>query len=421
MQSLFSPEVINQIAAMPVYVPPPKPKLILRGYQEEAIESAINHFKNYDAPAILCLPTGAGKSIVIAEIIKRLGNEHILILQPNKEILEQNYNKLIQCDISRSEVGMYAGSVGEKNRSRVTYAIINSIYNQVEDWMHFKYIIIDECHLCNAKNEDGMYAKFINTLKAKTIGLTATPYRLHSSFQYGATIKMLHRTRPLIFKRVIFNVNNQVLFENGYLSPLEYVKFEQQMKLKLASADFEEKSVNRHYMPKMREICNKIAELSSKRKAILVFTTSIEMCFELKERLQKYYDVNNPNGLKVNTVSSKDNIKTRTQAIRDFINGNTQIMINVGILTTGFDFPDLDCIVMLRPTISLSLYYQMLGRGIRLSKNKENCLVVDYANNLQRFGKIEDLHLGKCPKGLDNVYGKLYGHKAQLSHIPFVM
>lgn len=143
MQDLFSSQVINQIAGMPEYIPPQKPQIILRAYQEDAIDSAINHFASYDAPAIVCLPTGAGKSIVIAEIIKRLGNEHILILQPNKEILEQNYNKLIQCGVSKYEVGMYAGSVGEKNRSRVTYAIINSIYKKLN---------AEGCKLLHKKN-----------------------------------------------------------------------------------------------------------------------------------------------------------------------------------------------------------------------------------------------------------------------------
>ena len=156
-------------------------KFQLRDYQQKASNAAISHYKlkngrNY----LMVLPTGAGKSLIIADIAARL-NEPLLVFQPNKEILEQNFAKLQTYGIF--DAGCYSASVKRKDINRITFATIGSVYNHMEDFKHFRYILIDECHLVNPK--EGMYADFFAAAERRIIGLTATPYRFDAKIPYA--------------------------------------------------------------------------------------------------------------------------------------------------------------------------------------------------------------------------------------------
>ena len=157
----------------------------LRSYQQGAIDCVEDPFNG-----ILVLPTGSGKSVVIAGLAQKY-NEPILILQPSKEILEQNYSKIISFVENPDEVGIFSASLNQKTIKRITLATIGSIKNK-EDFSQFKIVIIDECHLVNAKS--GMYSRLLKFLSPKMlIGLTATPYRMHVDDYNGVTWKFLHR------------------------------------------------------------------------------------------------------------------------------------------------------------------------------------------------------------------------------------
>ena len=173
---------------------------VLRDYQQQASDAAVSFFNNKAKKnnAIMVLPTGAGKSLVIADIAARL-NGHTLVFQPSKEILEQNYLKL--CSYGVLDCSIYSASFGRKEISRITFATIGSVINHPELFQHFQNIIIDECHLVNPK--EGMYKSFLSILKCKVLGLTATPYRLSSSRDFGSMLKFITRTRPCIFSEVI--------------------------------------------------------------------------------------------------------------------------------------------------------------------------------------------------------------------------
>lgn len=126
-------------------------KFQLRDYQQNASNAAIAHYKlkngkNY----LMVLPTGAGKSLIIADIAARL-NEPLLVFQPNKEILEQNFAKLQTYGIF--DAGCYSASVKRKDINRITFATIGSVYNHMEDFKHFRYILIDECHWLTRQKE----------------------------------------------------------------------------------------------------------------------------------------------------------------------------------------------------------------------------------------------------------------------------
>jgi DNA repair protein RadD len=134
-------------------------KIKLRDYQSEAIKSIYSHFNDYKYPQIAVLPTGAGKSVIICEILKLLPKySKILVLQPNKEILVQNFNKYQNYS---NDCSIYSASLNKKIMSKVVFATIGSIYKISHKFCDYRYLIIDECHLVNAKDESAMYTDFI--------------------------------------------------------------------------------------------------------------------------------------------------------------------------------------------------------------------------------------------------------------------
>ena len=146
----------------------------LRDYQQQASDAAIRFFKDTKSKknAIMVLPTGSGKSLIIADIAARL-NGYVLVFQPSREILEQNFKKL--CSYGVMDCSVYSASLNSKDVSRITFATIGSVINHPELFTHFNYVIIDECHLVNPKQ--GMYNEFLTMRKCKILGLTATPYQ----------------------------------------------------------------------------------------------------------------------------------------------------------------------------------------------------------------------------------------------------
>jgi len=344
----------------------------LRYYQKEAVEAALAN-KN----GILVLPTGTGKSLCIAGICKEI-KEPILVLQPSKEILEQNFEKIKA--FTDEDIGIYSASKNKKQIHRITLATIGSI-KDLEQFRQFKTLLIDESHL--VRSDAGRYCEFIEEMGfTKIIGLTATPYRL-KSWREGFSWQFLHRTRPKIFEKIIYIYQIKKAFEDGFLSPLAYFKYEYDLtQIKDARLDYQEQSVV-EYNQKINiyETIINIVKNHKTRKHFLIFATTIDeagyICeLLLREGLSGYY------------VSSKNTKKEREEILSDFKSGKVSFVVNVGILTTGFDFPALDCIILARPTKSLALFYQMVGRGVRPAQNKTNCEIYDLCGNWGTFGNL---------------------------------
>ena len=192
---------------------------VLRDYQQKASDAAVSFFNNKakKTNAIMVLPTGSGKSLIIADIAARLDG-HTLVFQPSKEIVEQNFKKL--CSYGILDCSIYSASFNSKEISRITFATIGSVKNHPELFIHFKNIIVDECHLVNPK--EGMYKDFFDAVKCKVLGLTATPYRLSSSRDFGSMLKFITRTKPHVFSEVIYHVQVSTLLDMGYLAKLNY-------------------------------------------------------------------------------------------------------------------------------------------------------------------------------------------------------
>ena len=386
----------------------------LRDYQQQASDAAIRFCsdKTKKRNAIEVLPTGAGKSLVIADIASRLEG-HTLVFQPSKEILEQNYMKL--CSYGVLDCSIYSASFGRKEISRVTFATIGSVKNHPELFQHFRNIIIDECHLVNPK--EGMYKEFLTMLRCKVLGLTATPYRLCSSRDFGSMLKFITRTRPCVFSYVIYQVQISTLLDMGYLSKLNYYPMnpvgwnELNLKSNTTGADYTDKSVIKEYeridfygflVSVVRRLLN--PKVGGKRKGILVFTRFLKEAEQLTKSIPG------------TAIVSGDTPKaTREMILRQFKAGKIPVVANVGVLTTGFDYPELDTIVMARPTMSLALWYQIVGRAIRPHPDKEAGWVVDLCGNIKRFGEIKDLRL------VDGGNGKwaVYSTGRQLTNVRF--
>lgn len=420
----------------------------LRDYQQEASDASIRFFRNgSDRNGLLILPTGSGKSLCIADIAHRLDGD-VLVFQPSKEILEQNYAKLKSYGVE--DCSIYSASFNKKEISRTTFATIGSVKTHMEDFNHFRYIIVDECHTCNPQG--GMYRDFFDCAKRKILGLTATPYRLYASLQYldndgkqvfrpkdeekslefdqriasrqirmenKCILKFLTRMRPRIFHDVIYQVDISTLLERGYLATLRYfdlsIMNHASLRRNSTGMDFDDDALKAQYAQcdLGTHLINIVRRLQHPkdgrpRKGILVFTRFIEE----SELLCKHVE-----GCAIITGSTPK--KERERILREFKKGNIKVVTNVGVLTTGFDYPELDTVVMARPTMSLALYYQIVGRAIRPHPDKESAWIVDLCGNFKRFGRVEDLHLQQYRAEEYVITGSPENQVRQLTNIYF--
>lgn len=357
-----------------------------RDYQQQAINAGINQLQNKtDKNGIIVLPTGAGKSIVISNIVDAMGSP-TLVLQPSKEILEQNYKKLMA--LGRKDISIFSASLGIKRIDRITFATIGSIRNHQERFSDFGQILVDECDLVNAKG--GMYQEFFEATQIPVCGLTASPWRMqpgsklkHGGYT-GSINRILTRTRPRIFEEIIHITQIHELYDRGYLTPLEYVQGDiDQGKLALNStgADYTDATYTKISSNIRRDAVWAVRK--SKQKHHLIFTKMIDDAQKIAQDLN---DIDIPCEIVTGTMNKTE----RERIINNFTSGKIKALANVGVLTVGFDFPALDHIVLARPTNSARLYYQMLGRGIRLFDGKEKCVLTDLCGNVSRLGKIED-------------------------------
>ncbi len=367
-------------------------KYKFRDYQNEAVEAGVQVVR-MGKNGILSLPTGSGKSLVIAGIATALKAETV-VLQPTKEILEQNFNKLYE--FGHRNMAIFSASIGSKRKAQVTFATIGSIISRKSLFSNASVIIVDECHLVNANA--GQYLEFIEALGVPVIGLTATPYRMNSCLGGGfVQAKFLHRTRPRIFDHVAHITQNDDLHNQGYLSPINYVQNKDYdpyaIALKSTGLNYDERALANYN--RSHDICQKAAEAVvanyDRVNHSLVFATSIEESKAIADILQK-------SGISAAHVDGTTKKAERESILSNFKYGRTRVVVNVGVLTTGFDFPALDGIVLARPTMSLPLYYQMIGRGVRTSEGKECCHVFDLCGNVDRFGKPEEYRI-EAPNG----------------------
>ena len=352
----------------------------LRPYQQEAVDATVSHFRGHNSPACIVLPTGAGKSLVIAELA-RIANGRVLVLAHVKELVEQNHDKFSSYGL---DAGIYSAGLGRRDISqKVIFGSIQSIARTDENFFKdFSLLIIDECHRVSL-DASTQYQQVLSNLRKMNegiciLGLTATPYRLGLGWIYQYHMKGLLRTdKERFFSHCIYELPLSYMIRHEYLtapvlidSPVACYDFST-LALgkdgKYATPDVE--SILQDQSRITPSIVAHIAELSKDRMGVMLFTSTVRHAKEVLECL--------PAGEAL-LVTGETPTAQRDQIIAQFKTQEIKYLVNVSVLTTGFDAPHVDLIAILRPTDSISLYQQIVGRGLRLHDNKTDCLILDY-------------------------------------------
>lgn len=371
----------------------------LRPYQKRAVADSIKHLTGRSKkPGIVVLPTGGGKSLIIGGVVRELSSP-ILILQPSKEILLQNFDKAVGYGLNPT---IYSASCGIKELSTLTYATLKSIKKDIEKLKEIglKYILVDECHSGYSAEKGSEFMKFISEFPdVKVLGFTATPCRLHSysSMLEGNYCKLniLTKDDPTFFTKIVHVTQVKELVDSGFWAKIEYDRWvfdDTGLFLNSTGAEYTQESIKAVIAKSglNNAIYLRVIDLLGKRNHILVCMDSVESC----ERISSF--INKKMGYISDFVTSTTANGKRDKIIKSFKSGEIRIVFNYSALATGFDFPDLDCVVMGRPTFSFSVFYQFLGRGVRPG-NKQTCLFVDCCDNTRKFGMIENLSIEEFP------------------------
>ncbi|NOI00651.1 DEAD/DEAH box helicase [Vibrio kanaloae] len=355
----------------------------LRPYQADSVKSVIHYFRKHQTPAVLVLPTGAGKSLVIAELA-RLAKGRVLVLAHVKELVEQNHEKYEGYGLKGS---IFSAGLGRKETDQqVVFASVQSVVRNLDSFSNqFSLLVIDECHRV-PDEKTSSYQKVITHLREnnsgiKVLGLTATPYRLGMGWIYQYhTRGQVRSDEPRFFRDCIFELPIRYLLDEGFLTPARMIDapvlsydFSQ---LKPASTGrYKEAELDMVIEQSKRatpQIVDQIIHLAQDKLGIMVFAATVRHAQEILGLL--------PEGEASLVIGDTPTLE-RDQIINDFKERRIKFLVNVSVLTTGFDAPHVDLIAILRPTESISLYQQIVGRGLRLSPGKKECLVLDYAGN----------------------------------------
>ena len=355
----------------------------LRPYQQEAVDATLTHFRKSDESAVIVLPTGAGKSLVIAELA-RLAKRKILVLTHVKELVEQNHAKYQSYGL---EGGVFsAGLKRKENRHQVTFASVQSVSANLDQFRdEYSLIIIDECHRVSGE-ETSQYQRIIELLRQqndslKVLGLTATPYRLAMGWIYRFHYRGFVRSdedKP--FQHCIFELPLSYMINRGFLTKPELVnaavaQYDFSALAQDRFGEYAEKDVNQllsKHQRVTRAIIEQVMELAAQRKGVMIFAATVDHAREITGYLPDHHTA---------LITGATDLNERALLIQRFKQRQLKYLVNVSVLTTGFDAPHVDFIAILRPTQSVSLYQQIVGRGLRLDEGKQDCLVIDYAGN----------------------------------------
>ena len=361
----------------------------LRQYQADAISALWNHIQTRPDNPCIVIPTGGGKSVILSKITMDVvaWKGRIIILSHVKELIQQVAEHIAEAS-PELQFGIY--SAGLKSRDLgypVTIAGIQSVYDKAEDVGHVDVIAIDEAHRIPTDGE-GMYRTFIDGVKkvnpnVRLIGLTATPFRLQSG--------MICEPGNILNK-VCYEAHVRRLIVDGFLSTLKskttVEKFDVSQ-VAIRGGEFVQSELQAALMADAEKVASACLEICSKtqdRKSVIVFCAGIDHARQVANFIREY-EVG-----EVREVYGDTPAEERARSIRDFREGRVRYLVNVDVLTTGFDAPGVDAVAILRSTMSPGLWCQMVGRGLRKAPGKsDGCLVLDFGGNLMRHGPIDRL------------------------------
>lgn len=367
--------------------------ITLRENQAEPIRKAIDFFNDKKPkPSLIVLPTAWGKSILSAYVAKNTADK-LIVLQPSKELLEQNYLKYCTlCDGFGANAGIYSASFGRKDIEQITYATIGSIKSLGAQFkaLGFTKMLIDEAHLY-PREADSMLGRFLaDSGITHVLGITATPVKLQTGRDrdkntYSKLVMLTSRSKKGNFFKEIIHVGQvSEMVRLGFWSPLVYkaVRFDSSMLVfNSSNSEYTEDSVQRAYEANGgTEQVIQALDSYPERQHVLAFVPSVDDAISLASRY--------PGSAVIYGEMDK---KERADIINRFRAGEIRVIFNVRVLSTGFDYTGIDCIVLGISTASIALYYQIIGRATRIDPDKKDALIVDLGGNVERFGRVEDL------------------------------
>lgn len=360
---------------------------MLRDYQVKAIRETYKWLYEHQGNPCIVAPTGSGKAHIIAgfceDILKRNKNAKILVLSHVKELLVQDAEK-IKLAWPKAPLAIYSAGLGTKETDSITVAGIQSIWRKPEELGRIDVVIVDEAHMIQNEDE-GMYRRLLSSLqelnpKMRMIGLTATPYRLGQG--------LLTEGDDAIFQALIEPVTIEELVKRNFLARLTSTFTDLQMNvegIKKVQGDYEKQELEARVNSSdvNAKVVSETIRRAGNRTAWLVFCVSISHAEKMRDEFIAQ-------GVKAEAITSKTTSEERARIFADFKAGKIRAVTNVGVATTGFDYPDIDVIVMARPTLSPGLYIQMSGRGMRIKSpgHHQDCLVLDFAGNIARHGAV---------------------------------
>lgn len=383
----------------------------LRYYQQEAIDAIKSYWQSGGGNPLVDLATGTGKSLVIAKLIQDLLADYpdlrVLMLVHVKELVEQNFKALLNV-WPDAPVGIYSAGLNRRDvHHRITFASIQSVYKRAKALGRRDLITIDEAHLVPLSGE-GMYRRLLDDLyqlapDARVAGFTATPYRLDSGRLDAGDVRL--------FDQTVYTYGIAQGIDDKFLSPLIS---------KASASEIDVSQVQRRggeFVPAALETAadkitaeavQEIVQFGENRRSWLVFCSGVKHAMHVRDAIRRA-------NISCEIVSGETPNGERDRILRDFKAGRIRCLTNANVLTTGFDAPQVDMVVMLRPTLSTSLYVQIVGRGTRLAPGKENCLVLDFAGNVRRHGPVDAVSVlpkngvkggGEGKVGVDSVMAK---------------
>ena len=357
----------------------------LRPYQRDAVDAMFAYWGRGGGNPLIEIPTGGGKSAVIGEICRRLVSDYqatVLVATHRKELLTQN-EAAIKRVWPAAPVGVYSAGLGRREARQITVAGVQSIFRKSRILGRVDVVLVDEAHLVPPKGS-GQYRMLFDALRytnaeLRVAGLTATPYRLGQG--------VLTEGDGKIFDSIVYRAKIGDLIAQGYLSPLQSAKV-------TAAIATDDVTVRQgEFSASELELAANVSEVTDAvvtdvqatgRRHVLVFGCGVEHAAHMRNAFRFA-------GYSAETVTGETPPAQRHAILEAFKSGRLQVLTSCDVLTTGFDSPNVDCLAIVRPTLSPGLFVQMVGRGARLSPGKANCLVLDYGGNLARHGAVDQI------------------------------
>ena len=358
-----------------------------RAFQAEASEALLKDVEDGFHP-LVAIPTGGGKTVIITRFLYLLLEKYptlrVLILSHTESILKQDYETITKI-FAGVPIGLFSAGLGSKSINKITVASIQTAYRSPFKFFDFDIVLVDECHLIPRK-EDSMYQKLFSGVKLShtKIGFSATIFRMKSGY--------LHQGRGALFNKISIDLtsreNFNMLIEEGFLCKLisKATLYEMDTTgVKITGGDYNQKALSQRFdRNDVTDVAIKeIIQFGEKYKSWLIFAIDIKHAEHIKDELVKQ-------GIAAESLHSDSDVN-RHELTERFKNFEFRALVSVGMITTGFDAPNVDLIAMLRPTKSPVLHVQTAGRGTRPFPGKDHCLFLDFAGNTRRLGPINDI------------------------------